>query len=130
MPHMLHGIKQTKKGLSSPDVLPPGVVSRVQLTPYRVVLAGVRTQPVSYAQLIKEISTVGTVEFDERELKHVAARVKGRIEKLVVNQTGQMVHQGDELAVLFSPDMIITVQNLLDARKSNNPGLEKTHANA
>ncbi len=119
------GLSKRKKGLSSPDVLPPGVVSRVQLTPYRVVLAGVRTQPVSYAQLIKEISTVGTVEFDERELKHVAARVKGRIEKLVVNQTGQMVHQGDELAVLFSPDMIITVQNLLDARKSNNPGLEK-----
>lgn len=119
------GLSKRKKGLSSPDVLPPGVVSRVQLTPYRVILAGVRTQPVSYAQLIKEISTVGTVEFDERELKHVAARVKGRIEKLLVNQTGQMVHQGDELAVLFSPDMIITVQNLLDARKSNNPGLEK-----
>ena len=119
------GLSKRKKGLSSPDVLPPGIVNRVQLTPYRVVLAGVQTQTASYSQLIKEINTVGTVEFDERELKHVAARVKGRIEKLVVNQTGQMVHQGDELAVLFSPDMIITVQNLLDARKSNNLGLEK-----
>ena len=119
------GLSKRKKGLVSPDALPPGAVSRVQLTPYRVILAGVKTQPVSYVQLIKDINTVGTVEFDERELKHVAARVKGRIEKLVVNQTGQMVHQGDELAVLFSPDMIITVQNLLDARRSNNPGLEK-----
>lgn len=68
---------------------------------------------------------MGTVEFDEREQKHVASRVKGRIEKLLVNQTGQMVHMGDDLAVLYSPDLVVTVQNLLDARRSNNLVLEK-----
>ncbi len=119
------GLSKRKLGVSSPDVLPPGIINRVQLTPYRVALAGVRTHTVSFLPLIKEIITVGTVEFDERELKHVASRVKGRIEKLFVNQTGQMVHKGDELAVLYSPDMVITVQNLLDARRSNNLILEK-----
>jgi membrane fusion protein, copper/silver efflux system len=48
------GLSKRKKGFSSPDVLPPGVVSRVQLTPYRVALAGVRTQPVSYAHSSKK----------------------------------------------------------------------------
>ena len=118
-------LSRRKKGGLSSDALPPGIVSRVQLSPYRIALAGVKTHAVGYSKLVKEINTVGTVEFDERELKHVASRVKGRIEKLVVNQTGQMVHKGDELAVLFSPDMIVTVQNLLDARRSNNSIMEK-----
>ena len=119
------GLSKRKKGVSMGDVLQPGIVSRVQLSPYRIALAGVRTHKVEFSKLVKEINTVGTVEFDERELKHVASRVKGRIEKLVVNQTGQMVHMGDELAVLFSPEMIVTVQNLLDARRSNNSIMEK-----
>lgn len=118
-------LSKRKKGEGGDTVLPAGVVSRVQLSPYRVVLAGVRTVPVGYVPLAKEITTVGTVEFDERGLKHVAARVKGRIDKLGVNQTGQMVHKGDELATLYSPDLVVTVQNLLDAKRSGNKELEQ-----
>lgn len=118
-------LSKRKKGDATDTPLPPGVVSRVQLSPYRVVLAGVRTSTVSYVPLTKEIATVGTVEFDERGLKHVAARVKGRIDKLAVNQTGQMVHKGDELATLYSPDLVVTAQNLIDANRSGNKDLER-----
>ncbi|MBX9622638.1 MAG: efflux RND transporter periplasmic adaptor subunit [Gemmataceae bacterium] len=117
-------LSKRKKGEGADIPLPPGVVARVQLSPYRVVLAGVKTAPVTYLPLSKELTTVGTVEFDERGLKHVAARVKGRIEKLSVNQTGQMVHKGNELATVYSPDLVVTVQNLLDARRSGNKELE------
>ncbi len=113
-------LSKRKKGEVSDDTLPAGTVSRVQLTPYRTVLAGVRTVPVGYQILTREITTVGTVEFDERKLKVVSARVKGRIDTLHVNQTGQMVHAGDPLAELYSPDLVVTVQNLLDARSANN----------
>ncbi len=116
-------LSKRKKGEMTDAPLPPGVVSRVQLSPYRVVLAGVRTAPVGHVPLVKEIATVGTVEFDERGLKHVAARVKGRIDKLAVNQTGQMVHKGDELATLYSPDLVVTAQNLIDATRSGNKDL-------
>lgn len=118
-------LSKRKKGEGSDVPLPPGVVARVQLSPYRVVLAGVKTTPVAYQPVSKEIATVGTVEFDERGLKHVAARVKGRIDKLGVNQTGQMVHTGDELATLYSPDLVVTAQNLVDARKAGNKELEQ-----
>jgi Cu(I)/Ag(I) efflux system membrane fusion protein len=97
----------------------------VQLSPYQVVLAGVRTSTVGFHPLSREITTVGTVEFDERGLKNVSARFKGRIEKLFVNQTGQAVQKGDPLAELYSPDLVTTVQNLLDARQSGSPDLEK-----
>lgn len=118
-------LSKRKKGEAGDASLPAGVVSRVQLSPYRVVLAGIKTVPATYLPLTKELTTVGTVEFDERGLKHVAARVKGRIDKLGVNQTGQMVHKGDSLATLYSPDLVVTVQNLLDARRAGNQDLEK-----
>lgn len=102
------------------ESLPAGTLARVQLSPYRITLAGVRTTPVEYQTLSRQITTVGTVEFDERVLKAVSARVKGRIDTLHVNQTGQMVHAGDALAELYSPDLVVTVQNLLDARTSSN----------
>jgi hypothetical protein len=55
----------------------PAAVSRVQLSPYRVALAGVRIVPVGYHDLSKDITTLDTVEFDEQKLKKIAARVKG-----------------------------------------------------
>jgi Cu(I)/Ag(I) efflux system membrane fusion protein len=117
-------LSKRKKGEDASVALPPGVVNRVQLSPYRIVLAGVKTVAADYHPLAKELSTVGTVEFDERGLRRVAARVRGRIDRLIVNQTGQMVRAGDPLAEVYSPDLVVTVQNMLDARKGGNAELE------
>jgi membrane fusion protein, copper/silver efflux system len=113
-------LSKRKKGEGKDEALPAGIVSRVQLSPYRVVLAGIKTWKVDYLPLNKEIATVGYVEFNEREMKQVAARVKGRLDKLFVNQTGEMVHAGDELASLYSPELVVTVQNLLQAKRTNS----------
>ncbi len=117
-------LSKRKKGSAHEEPLPAGIVNRVQLSPYRVVLAGIQTWRVAYLPLSKEITTVGYVEFNERSLKQVAARVKGRIDTLYVNETGDMVHAGDELASLYSPDMVVTVQNLLDAKRNGNAELQ------
>ena len=116
-------LSKRKKRSSNEEALPPGIVNRVQLTPYRMVLAGVRTSPVEYLRLAKELTTVGFVEFNERSLKQVAARVKGRLDTLMVNETGQMVHAGQVLASLYSPDLVVTIQNLLDAQRGQNANL-------
>ncbi len=49
-----------KKGEAAP--LPDGVVARMQLSPYRVQLAGVRTTSVAYLPLAREAVLVGFVE--------------------------------------------------------------------
>lgn len=116
-------MRLSKRKKLKEEPLPPGIVSRVQLSPYRVVLAGIQTTEVGYEQLTKELHTVGFVEFDERKQMHVASRIKGRIDKLFVDVTGQFLNPGDKLASLYSPDLVTTVQNLLDAQKSNNPEL-------
>lgn len=119
-------LSKRKKGQAGGDPLPAGVVNRVQLSPYRMVLAGVETWPVDYVPLTKEIVAVGYIEFDERGQRSVAARVAGRIDKLYANETGQMVHEGDELALLYSPDLLVTVQNLRDAQRTGNRGYQES----
>jgi membrane fusion protein, copper/silver efflux system len=113
-------LSKRKKGDQHEEALPAGVVNRVQLSPYRVVLAGVQTSKIDYEPLTKEINAIGYVEFNERGQKTVAARIAGRIDKLFVNETGQMVDEGDELASLYSPDLVVTVDNLLDAKRTKN----------
>jgi Cu(I)/Ag(I) efflux system membrane fusion protein len=124
-------LSRRKKGDAHEDEgVPPGV-SRVQLTPYRMALAGLQTSEIRYEPLNKEIKTVGFVEFDERKLARISARLPGksRIDKLFVNFTGQMVRKGDPLALLYNPDLVTTVQNLLDARRTGNRQLESMTQN-
>jgi len=114
-------LSKRKKGETQQvEALPAGVVNRVQLSPYRVVLAGIGTWPVDYVPLTKDIRAVGFIEFNERGQKTVAARSAGRIDKLFANETGQMVKAGDDLALLYSPDLTSTVEQLLDAKKSGD----------
>jgi Cu(I)/Ag(I) efflux system membrane fusion protein len=119
--------KRKKGDKDEEEALPPGVSQRVQITPYKVAVAGIETAEVGYRPLTKEIAAVGFVEFDERKLKRISARVTGkaRIDKLYVNVTGQHVKKGEPLAQLYSPDLVVTMQNLLDARQNNNRSLEK-----
>jgi multidrug efflux pump subunit AcrA (membrane-fusion protein) len=122
-------LSKRKKGTKGEDEpLPPGVVSRVQLTPYRVAVAGIRTAEVGYQPLTKDITAVGFVEFDERKLARITARAAGksRIDKLYVNVTGQVVREGEPLALLYSPELVTTVQNLLDAKRSGNLDLQRS----
>lgn len=116
-------LSKRKKGTAHSEPLAAGVVSRVQLSPYRIVLAGVKTWTIQYEELSKEITAVGFVEFNERGQRTVSARVDGRIDKLFANETGQMVQAGDPLALLYSPDLQVTVQNLLDAKRTSNQEL-------
>ena len=119
-------LSKRKKGDVHVEPLPAGVVNRVQLSPYRVVLAGVQTWTVDYLPLTKEITAIGFVEFNERGQRQVTARTKGRLDQLFVNTTGTMVEAGDLLASLYSPELNITMQNLLDAKRSNNAELLKS----
>jgi RND family efflux transporter MFP subunit len=112
-------LSKRKKGEAHEEgeALPPGVVSRVQLTPYKVVNAGVQTVELGYQPLAMDITTVGIVGYDEQKLHRITARPAGksRIDKLFVNVTGQRVQKGEALAELYSPELVSTVQNLLDA---------------
>jgi membrane fusion protein, copper/silver efflux system len=52
-------VRRTKGDMTP---LPDGVVARVQLSPYRVQLAGIRTSPVEYRRLEREVIVGGLLE--------------------------------------------------------------------
>jgi Cu(I)/Ag(I) efflux system membrane fusion protein len=111
-------LSRRKKG--EKEVLPEGVTARVQLAPFRIAQAGIRTAEVEYAPLAETVTTVGYVTFDERRLARIASKVKGqsRVEALFVNYTGAEVKSGEPLAELYSPELYQATQELLLAQRS------------
>jgi len=93
--------------------LPPGVTGRVQLSPERIELAGVETVQIGYQPLLKRITTVGNVAYDQSRLTRIVSRVNGYVEKLYVDKTYIAVKQDEPLAEIYSPELYATSQELL-----------------
>jgi len=80
-------------------------------------LANIATSIVSRQLPSKEVRLFGKVQADERLLQNQVAYTAGRIEKLLVNFTGERVSKGQLLALIYSPDLITAQQELLEAAK-------------
>jgi Cu(I)/Ag(I) efflux system membrane fusion protein len=113
------GMPLAKRKKGEKATLPRGVTARVELAPFRVKQAGIRTAEVGYAPLMQALTTVGYVGFDERRMANIVSKVPGktRVEKLHVNYTGQDVEVGQTLAELYSPELSQAIQELLAAAR-------------
>jgi Cu(I)/Ag(I) efflux system membrane fusion protein len=107
------GMPLSKRKKGEKSGLPEGVLARVQFAPFRIAQGGIRTSPVEWRPLVREIDTVGTVDFDERSLARITARFPGRVESLSIDFTGRPVARGDALATLYSPDVFAAQSSLL-----------------
>jgi membrane fusion protein, copper/silver efflux system len=90
----------------------------VYLTKEAVQLANVLTSVVTRQDPVKEVRLYGKVQADERLQQSQVAHISGRIEKLLVNFTGEKVQKGQTLAILYSPELITAEQELLEAAKT------------
>ena len=79
---------------------------------------GVRSEPVSFGRLDREIKTVGYVEYDENALQHIHTRVDGWIEKLSVKAEGDPVKKDETLFELYSRTLVNAQQEYLLAKES------------
>lgn len=86
----------------------------VQMTKEAAQLANVLTSVVSIQNPVKEIRLYGKVQADERLLQSQVSYLPGRIEKLLVNFTGEGVRKGQTLAVIYSPDLVTAQQELIE----------------
>ena len=90
----------------------------VHFTKESAALANVLTSTVSTQNPVKELRLYGKIQADERLLKNQVAYIPGRIEKLMVNFTGEMVRKGQPLALIYSPELVTAQQELLEAAKT------------
>ena len=80
-------------------------------------IANVGTQIVSKAKPVKSIRLNGKVEADERSVYSQSSHIPGRIEKLMVNFTGEYVNKGQVIASIYSADLDNAQEELFEARK-------------
>jgi Cu(I)/Ag(I) efflux system membrane fusion protein len=78
-------------------------------------LANVQTMQVGAEAANKEIRLNGRVAVDERKVYAQTTHIPGRIERLMVNFTGEEVKRGQALATVYSPEMITAQEELLQA---------------
>jgi membrane fusion protein, copper/silver efflux system len=90
-------------------------------------LIGVRTGPVIEADMVRSLRAVGRLAYDESKLTDVSLKVRGWIEKLFVNNTGQHVQRGQALFSLYSPELYNAQQDFLLALRGS-PGTTGQHA--
>ncbi len=81
-------------------------------------LANVLTSVVSRQKPVKEVRLYGKIQADERLLQSQVAQYPGRIDKLLVNFTGETVKKGQTLAIIYSPELVTAQQELLEAAKT------------
>jgi RND family efflux transporter MFP subunit len=87
----------------------------IRIDPAVVQNIGVKSEAVQERVLKKEIRTSGTVAFNEPKVYTVNAKVMGWVEKLHVNYLGESVSKGQALLEIYSPDLVSTQQEYLQA---------------
>ena len=92
----------------------------VQLTNEQMNSIGVKTGTVEYKQLNDVIRATGTVDVDERLQSSVQVRFSGYIRKVFANATYQYVRKGDPLFTIYSPDLVVTQEEYLLARRNQS----------
>lgn len=101
-------------GGSSDEMIDPDAI---QMSKEAVALANIQTTVVSRQNPIKDIQLYGTIQADERLSQSQTSHVNGRIEKLLINFTGESVRQGQTIATIYSPELLSAQQELLEAAK-------------
>ncbi len=97
--------------------------SKVTVSPRIQQNLGVRTATVSEGSLSPQVSTVGSIAFNERDQAIVQVRTTGFVERLQVRAALDRVSKGQPLAELYVPDWIAAQEEFLSVRRMQGPDL-------
>ncbi len=104
----------------SMDLIPVKKGAGLMLTERQRDLIPIKTEPVGFHSLQKEIRTVGVLDYNERKLAFVSTRVSGWIEQLFVDYTGTKVRKDDHLVRIYSRELLPAQQEYLGSLKYLN----------
>lgn len=92
----------------------------IKMTEEAIQLANVSTSIVAKMKATKEVRLFGKIQADERLVQTQSAHIAGRIEKLFVNFTGEVVKEGQVIASVYSPELVTAQNELLELLKMKN----------
>lgn len=89
----------------------------IKMSPTAMQLASVQTEIVEKKAPIKELRLEGKVQADESLISSQTTHISGRIEKLMINTTGEYVRKGQIIAFIYSPELVTAQEELFEAYK-------------
>ena len=99
----------------TPQSTAPGVV---RLTGRKQQLINLKLVEVADGHVMKNIRTVGTLQYDETKVAKIHSKIEGWIDKIYVDYTGKLVRKGQPLFSIYSPELVATQQEYLLALKA------------
>jgi len=87
----------------------------IKIDPVTVQNIGVKIDTVQRRKLSKIVRTVGKVDYDETKVYSINTKIMGWVEKLHVDYTGKLVRKGEPLMELYSPELVSTQEEYLQA---------------
>ena len=76
---------------------------------------GVKSEPVRRTDIPFTIRTVGTLAYNDRQVTLITTKYEGWIEKVYVNYVGESVRKGQDLFDIYSPQLVTTEEEYLQA---------------
>jgi Cu(I)/Ag(I) efflux system membrane fusion protein len=110
--------------VGEPTVVPAGVPSGYAAVPLE---EGARARlnltqaTVEERDFRRTVRTVGAVTVDETRSSHVHPKVRGWVDQVQVNYTGQAIRQGSTLCTLYSPEILSAELELLAVLGKGTP---------
>jgi Cu(I)/Ag(I) efflux system membrane fusion protein len=61
------------------------------------------------------VRTVGRLDYNERQVAYITARIPGRVDRVYADFTGIQVKKGDHLVDIYSPELVVAQDELIRA---------------
>jgi Cu(I)/Ag(I) efflux system membrane fusion protein len=101
-------VKVTPSGVSGNDLM---------LNDTQIRLANITTQKVSRKPVGQTVAINGRLTVNEQKSEVISSRAAGRIEKLLIKETGQPIQKGQPLYTLYSETLMTLQQEYLLAKE-------------
>jgi membrane fusion protein, copper/silver efflux system len=118
MPGMDMGSQTTQE---KPSETPQQEAPMVEIPDDAQKLIGVKTVPAQMVEMNRTLRLTGRIDYDEKLLFTVNAKVEGYIERLYVDYTGMSVKKGDPLMEIYSPELLAAQQELISLSAWKTP---------
>ncbi len=100
-----------------------GMATGLSLSPNAEKLAELALSTVRRDFATEKLRLSGKLVIDETRVETISAWFPGRIEKLFIDYTGITVEKNTHMAAIYSPELLVTQKELLEAARLGSAGL-------
>jgi RND family efflux transporter MFP subunit len=92
----------------------------MNISPEKQALIGVAYATAEMSSGVDAVRAVGKITQNETNITRVHSKIEGWIERTYANFTGQLVHHGDALLTIYSPEMLASEQEFIVALRARD----------